>query len=91
MIKFNIGFHLLNFRNTLTFPNGETKIYEFKSHGGRIFLLWVIGAFVFSYYNNLDFSLWKNVLIGSGFAIVWDIFTAILYHLKIKLIIMKNS
>lgn len=91
MIKFNIGFHLLQFKNTLTFTNGKTKVYEYKSHGGRIVLLWLIGMFVFSYYNNLDFLLWKNILIGSGLAIAWDILTVILYHLKIKLIIKRNS
>lgn len=87
----SVSFHLMNFKNTLTFPDGETKIYEYKSKGGRIFLLWLIGMFIFSYYNNLDFLLWKNVLIGFGFAIVWDILTVILYRLKIKLIVKKNS
>lgn len=90
-MRFNVSFHLLSFENTLTSPNGEERVYQFESKGGRIFLLWLIGIFFFSKYNNLDFSLWKNILIGSGLAIAWDILTAILYHLKINLIIKRNS
>ena len=82
---FKIDFHLLTFKNTLTLQNGEIKEYSYKSYGGRIFLLWLIGMYIYSYYNNIDFLLWKNILLGTGFAIIYDIITVILYFLKIKI------
>ena len=90
-MKLKIRFHLFHFKNTLTFPNGKTKVYECKSHGGIAFLLWMIGSFVSSRYHYSDFSLWNNVVSGLVFALIWDLFTAISYRLRIRRIIEKNS
>lgn len=88
MISFN--FHLLTFKNTLTLPDGEEVIYEFKSKGGRLFLIWIILRYILFAMDKIEtFKIFPNILIGLGIAVLWDIITAALYILKIKIITKK--
>lgn len=89
MIKINCSFHLITFKNTLTLPDGRQIVFKFESKGGRIFLLWMIGFYIYCKYTGIDFEFWRNFFIGTGFAIVWDIFTAILYFIRLKIFTNK--
>lgn len=83
MIKFS--FHLITLNNKFTTDEEEIE-YSFKSHGGRLLVLYMLITFFINNYNNISYSFWKNFGIGIIIAIVWDIVTAGLYLLKMNYI-----
>lgn len=84
-MNISINFHLFNFKNTMTLPNGEEKVFIYQSHGGRLTILWLIVSYIISLINTTEFSFWSNFRIGFAIAIVWDIITIAIYFLRIKL------
>lgn len=89
MIRFS--FNLITLKNEFESINGEKESYEYKSHGGRILLFYMIIIFIFNTYNKINFVFWKHFGIGIILAIIWDIITAYLFTVKMKKIDKKKK
>jgi hypothetical protein len=81
---FRFAFHLFSFKNTFTFPNGDTKVYKYQSHGGMLFILYLIASYGFALYNKMSYSWKNNLLIGAGIAVGWNILTMIFFFMRVK-------
>ena len=79
MFKLDIDFHLLENRFTLF-----DEVYEYKSNGGKAFVLGFILSCVTKYLWYPELSMWIIFLIAFACCILWDIFTLALYKIKVN-------
>ena len=85
----HINAHLLEIMDIFTFPNGETKMHKYLSPECTLALLWIAISFAWDRYSGTPFVLWKSAMEAVGFALAGDAITAVLYTVRISMIVRK--
>ena len=78
-MKISIDFHFFHFKDTI----GDTE-YEYKSTGGRVFLVFLFLGMIAKMLGYLSLGTWPIIGIAIGSCVLWDLLTAGLYLLKVK-------
>lgn len=78
-MKISINFHLFHMKDTI----GDTE-YEYKSTGGRVFLVFLFLGMIAKMLGYYNAGTWPIIGIAIGSCVLWDLLTAGLYLLKVK-------
>jgi hypothetical protein len=58
--------------------------FPFKTHGGRLMLLYLVGMFIFYKIKDFEFIWWQHILISMGIALLWDVITYSIFRFRVK-------
>lgn len=84
-ILIKLYFHLFVSNMNIEDDDGNVlQTFPYKTHGGRLMLLYLVGMFIFYKIKDFEFIWWKHILISMGIALLWDIITYGIFRFRVK-------